>query len=131
MLDRMYGPEAILADMEAGTHYQVFYAEGTPAGYLAFGLDPGPTLRLDKLYLRARFRGRGLGQRMLEHVRNEAGRRGAREITLRVNKRNAAALAAYGRFGFERIGELTEDIGGGYVMDDYVLRLVTSPPAPR
>jgi hypothetical protein len=42
-------------------------------------------------------------------------------MALRVNKRNVLAIEAYRRNGFEVAGELCEEIGGGFVMDDYVM----------
>jgi ribosomal protein S18 acetylase RimI-like enzyme len=106
---------------------------------LAYAWENG-AVRLDKIYLECSHRGLGLGRRMLERVVEAAVRRNAREIRLRVNKNNAQALAAYRKFGFSVSGELVEDIGGGFAMDDYALRLPldgagsgaarpTSPPA--
>jgi len=44
-------------------------------------------------------------------------------ITLTVNKHNAGSLEAYRKLGFEKIGPIVQDIGGGFVMDDYILKL--------
>ena len=41
-----------------------------------------------------------------------------------VNKRNQQALGAYRRYGFVIREEVVVDIGGGFVMDDYIM---TSP----
>lgn len=41
-------------------------------------------------------------------------------IYLTVNKHNKRAIAAYERFGFARTEEAASDIGGGFVMDDYI-----------
>jgi hypothetical protein len=40
---------------------------------------------------------------------------------LTVNKRNAKAMAAYQRNGFTLTESVVVDIGGGFVMDDYVM----------
>ena len=42
-------------------------------------------------------------------------------LSLRVNKNNHQALAAYQKYGFSRASDVIEDIGGGFVMDDYIL----------
>ena len=42
---------------------------------------------------------------------------------LAVNKRNAAAIAAYRKHGFEIVEAVVKDIGGGFVMDDYIMEL--------
>ena len=42
-------------------------------------------------------------------------------MILSVNKRNAKAIAAYHRNGFVIAESVVTDIGGGFVMDDYVM----------
>ena len=42
-------------------------------------------------------------------------------LTLAVNKNNASAIAAYLKHGFRIAEAVTKDIGGGFVMDDYVM----------
>jgi ribosomal protein S18 acetylase RimI-like enzyme len=44
-----------------------------------------------------------------------------RVLWLQVNKKNAAAMAFYRSAGFEVIREAVFEIGGGFVMDDYVM----------
>ena len=65
--------------------------------------------------------GQGLGRRLIEHVAAQARADGATTLVLNVNKRNASAIAAYRRCGFAVREEVVVDIGGGYVMDDYVM----------
>jgi hypothetical protein len=38
-----------------------------------------------------------------------------------VNKRNTRAIAAYQRNGFVTADSVVTDIGGGFVMDDYIM----------
>lgn len=38
---------------------------------------------------------------------------------LTVNKNNVKAIRAYEKTGFKNIGSLVQDIGNGFVMDDY------------
>ena len=84
-------------------------------------LNPeGDHLFRPKLYLSAENRNKGLGQRALEEVAEAARRLGLRAVYLTVNKGNARAIRAYERFGFVRTGADVTDIGGGYVMDDYI-----------
>ena len=42
-----------------------------------------------------------------------------RTLWLTVNKRNAATIDCYLRMGFKNAGSVIQDIGGGFVMDDY------------
>ncbi len=52
-----------------------------------------------------------------------AAERGAREVYLHVNRHNARAIRAYERAGFVVAGAVVGDTGGGFVPDDYVMRL--------
>jgi len=65
--------------------------------------------------------GRGLGSRLLRHCEREVRAGGAHRLILSVNKRNARAIAAYRRNGFVIADSVVTDIGGGFVMDDYVM----------
>jgi RimJ/RimL family protein N-acetyltransferase len=71
---------------------------------------------------------------MLSHVANRALEVGARSIHLRVNKGNERAIAAYRRNGYAVRESLVADIGGGFVMDDFVmqrdLQAQSGTPAP-
>jgi ribosomal protein S18 acetylase RimI-like enzyme len=58
---------------------------------------------------------------MLGHVEEEARRRGLPKVVLGVNRLNAKALRAYQRNGYSIREELKTEIGGGFVMDDYIL----------
>lgn len=89
------------------------------AGYCAIKPER-EKLFLSKLYLAEGLRGRGLGQRALAVVAEDARRLGLKSVYLTVNKGNARAIRAYEKFGFVRTGEEVTDIGGGFAMDDYI-----------
>jgi len=78
-------------------------------------------MKLEQLYLLPRLHGLGLGAMMLGHVERSAFDRGARTLILQVNKRNEKAIKLYRRVGFATREEIVVDIGGGFVMDDYVM----------
>ena len=63
----------------------------------------------------------GFGWHMLRHVEARARELGRRALWLQVNKKNAAAIGFYRTTGFEVIREAVFEIGGGFVMDDYVM----------
>jgi RimJ/RimL family protein N-acetyltransferase len=47
--------------------------------------------------------------------------RGIPKIRLTVNKYNSNSIKAYDNMGFVSVDSIVQDIGNGYVMDDYVL----------
>lgn len=83
--------------------------------------NPAFEFKLHKLYLLPELHGHGLGSRLLQHVEHEARKLGGCRMILTVNKRNAKAIAAYQRNGFVIAESVVTDIGGGFVMDDYVM----------
>lgn len=50
------------------------------------------------------YRGKGIGTALLEHLFNEAKRRGIKRLSLSVDPGNEAAVKLYQRFGFEEVG---------------------------
>lgn len=137
MLRQMYSAETIERELGEGVVWEVAEIEGRDrcpsgprmagdsrpylqaAGFLS--VTPGAPAKLNKLYLLPELHGRGLGAAMIEHACAIARDCGASEVHLQVNKRNERALRAYERAGFRRVKEAVFDIGGGFVMDDYVL----------
>ena len=64
--------------------------------------------------------GRGIGAWLLAELCRRAKEAGATRVWLRVNKRNVRAQKAYRAAGFANVRALCTDIGGGFVMDDFV-----------
>ena len=94
----------ILSDVSLG---RVWLIESGPeaAGYLVltlgFSLEfKGRDAFVDEVYLRAEFRGRGLGKRALRFAEEACRELGARALHLEVGRENAAARELYRRSGF-------------------------------
>ncbi|MCA1615969.1 MAG: GNAT family N-acetyltransferase [Acidobacteria bacterium] len=94
----------ILSDESLG---RVWLIESGPeaVGYLVltfgFSLEfKGRDAFVDELYLRAEFRGRGLGRRALGVAEAACRESGGRALHLEVERANAAAHELYRRFGF-------------------------------
>ena len=125
MLKWMYGVEKIRAEIVAGMGWEVLELEGELIGYLS--AEYGADVKLHKLYLRPEQQGRGFAQQSLEHVMELARTRGAARVILNVNKHNMRAIRAYERAGFSVVDAVVNDIGGGYVMDDFIMARVITP----
>ncbi|MEI6076171.1 MAG: GNAT family N-acetyltransferase [Verrucomicrobiota bacterium] len=123
MLAGMYAPETLRADL---AHREIRFFRLLVAGRFVGFASLGPAsaaqvMKLHKLYLLPEFHGRGLGRRLLQYCEAEACRLGARRLLLCVNKRNLRALQVYQQSGFIIAESITVDIGGGFVMDDFLM----------
>lgn len=123
MLDQRYRAEVILQQLEGGgAWWDKLVADGRIVAFAACEAGAGPeSVKLDKLYVHPDRQRRGLGSRLLGHVEARARRDGYRRVYLQVNKHNVNAIAAYARNGYAVTAAIVTDIGGGFVMDDYVM----------
>jgi ribosomal protein S18 acetylase RimI-like enzyme len=129
MLAGRFSNEALREYAQAADRWlELLRISGVPVGYCGYELagmnGDGSTpsaMKLGQLYAIESHRGTGLGRYMLRHVEGRASERGSRGLWLQVNKKNAAAIGFYRSAGFEVVREAVFDIGGGFVMDDYLM----------
>jgi ribosomal protein S18 acetylase RimI-like enzyme len=121
MLAHRYHSPLIRQTLARGDHWDVVRERETLLAFAhSFPLEGG-AVKLDKLYVHPDWQRRGLGALLVQRVEARARARGRSHLLLRVNRRNAQAIAAYGKYGFTVVREVVEEIGGGFVMDDYVM----------
>jgi len=131
MLTRMYAPEVIAQEMADGVIWEVAVHDGSPIGFHSCAFDPADrSLKLHKLYVLPAAQGMGFGKALLVRVRALAGTLGARKVWLQVNKNNASAIRAYEGAGYCVERAAVFDIGGGFVMDDFIMALAIHEAAP-
>lgn len=123
MLERMYALETLREELlNRGVRFDRLLLGDEFIGFASYGPTDAPLAwKLHKLYLLPAYHGKGLGSQLLRHSELQARHGGAQRLTLNVNKRNAQAIAAYQRNGFVVLESITLDIGGGFVMDDFVM----------
>ena len=123
MLTQRYRPDVIRAELERDdTWWDVAYESDTMIGFascLIAGADS--EVKLDKLYVDTSRQRKGYGGLLIRHACERATRAGYRRMILAVNKLNRTAIGAYRKHGFEIREAIVKDIGGGFVMDDYVM----------
>lgn len=119
MLNWMYSAETIAKEMHEGVLWEIIDYENNPIGYIALTPE-GEKLKLNKLYLSRNIQGKGVGQEALKHIIEYAKNCGYKELYLTVNQRNYNAMKAYEKAGFIKTDFKVFDIGGGFVMDDYI-----------
>ena len=121
MLADRYGAALIRAQLDDPKHAWLLarWADD-PIGF-AHARREVDICKLDKLYIHPDFQRRGVGQALLNEIKTFAVNHAAAKLCLQVNRGNIAAIAAYQRYGFITREARVFDIGGGFVMDDYVM----------
>lgn len=124
MLAQRYAPEVLERELQRGDiWWDQVLVDGRLGGFMSTCLDADARqLKIDKLYVAPERQRNGLGGRLLAHADDRAAALRCTALMLSVNKRNARAITAYRKHGFRVVESVCTDIGGGFVMDDYLMR---------
>ena len=123
MMNMMYAPSVLAAELANGVHFEIIRIDGEPSGYISYSQydKKTNTAKLHKVYLLPGFHSLGIGQMMLEHAQQQCRNMGFDVILLTVNKHNERAIRAYKRNGFVTTAAVSTPIGSGFFMDDYIM----------
>ena len=123
MLEQRYRPTLIRLELtRADLWWDKLLIRQEIAGFASYFLTAqAGEMKLDKLYVHQDHQRRGYGGRVLAHVCERARGLGCSRVVLAVNRNNRNAIAAYLKHGFQVCASQVTDIGGGFVMDDYVM----------
>lgn len=123
MVNKFQSAEAINHQIaEEGYEYYLIHNDNKPVGYIGISLKEDD-LFLSKFYILQECRGQGIGSEALAFIVGRARALNANSVSLTVNKNNTNSIEAYYKMGFQNMGPVVADIGNGFVMDDYVMRL--------
>lgn len=136
MVKNFQSVEAIDKQIKQGYEYFKILNSNELVGYFAIAykdddkLDKidkktkGREMFLSKLYIVKSHRHKGIGKLVVEHLKNTAHLRRISKIWLAVNKNNLDSINAYKKIGFNVYRESCEEIGYGYLLDDYFMELI-------
>ena len=129
MLEQRYAPAAMrAATLHGGLTYLIGLLDGQAVAYAADGPGEAPgEWKLHQLYVDPEWQGVGIGRNLIAMIEHRARRHGAGVLVLTVNKANERARRLYERAGFAIRDAVVTDIGGGFVMDDYVMARPLAP----
>ena len=130
MLGRFQSEEAVREQISAEKYSYYLLRDGAETlGFFGFcrrGDEehaPGKRgLFLSKLYIRKACRGRGAARAAVHFLQRLCQEEGISYLWLTVNRENTGSIACYRKLGFSQWYGQCADIGGGYVMDDLILR---------
>jgi ribosomal protein S18 acetylase RimI-like enzyme len=122
MMNLFYSPGSLHQQMEKHS-FLLAELDEEPVGFASFSPleDPG-LYKLHKIYVKTGIQGRGLGRALISYIIEEIKTSGATALDLNVNRSNKAKTF-YEKLGFKVVREEDIDIGNGFWMIDYVMRL--------
>jgi len=122
MLDWMYSDDSLSEQFTKGHQFFIANLNGEDVGFCSASAEDRTSHKLNKLYVLPLAQGTGAGTLLLNKAIEVAKVEGSTSLFLQVNKHNSA-YEFYLKKGFLKEGDYIFDIGNGFVMDDYVMRL--------
>jgi GNAT superfamily N-acetyltransferase len=138
MLDWMYSDESLEKQMDSGCVFYIASIKKENEQWEAVGfcsvspeeeennstekIEGSKAHKLNKLYILPSAQGTGAGKALLNKSIEVVKAAGSSSLFLQVNKLNTA-YSFYLKHGFIKEAEYKFDIGNGFYMDDYVMRL--------
>lgn len=123
MLNQRYKPQIIRVELlRHDLWWDKLLVGDAIIGFASYFLTAQPgEMKLDKLYVHQDHQREGYGGMLIAHACLRARVQGCSRLTLAVNKNNRIAISAYRKHGFQVSTGVVQDIGGGFVMDDYIM----------
>jgi len=134
MLEWMYSDASLEKQMNTGCEFFIANLNGDDVGFCSVSPEEeennnstekvagAKSHKLNKLYVLPIAQGTGAGKALLNKSIEVAKASGSSSLFLQVNKQNDA-YTFYLKHGFVKEQEFKFDIGNGFFMDDYVMRL--------
>ena len=123
MLDWMYSDDSLADQIAKGHQFFIATFNEEDIGFCSVSKGEGQKdHKLNKLYILPNIQKSGAGTSLLNKAIEIAKSEGSNSLYLQVNKHNNA-YDFYLKKGFIKEREFKFDIGNGFYMDDYVMRL--------
>ena len=124
MLNWMYDLNLLENQVDQGHLFFLAQHEEKPVGFI--GIQPNHPekgiSKIHKIYILPSMQGMGIGKKLIDHVIDLSIQSNISALLLNVNRFNNA-VHFYKSQGFEILYEENIDIGNGYLMEDFVMRL--------
>ena len=125
MLDWMYSVDILSSQIENGHKFYILNDNGNDLGFIGIELN-FPTIgnaKIHKIYVLPESQGRGVGDKLIEHVFHYSKLNKINSLSLNVNRYNKA-IDFYLKKRFKIIKEEDIEIGNGFLMEDYVMEKI-------
>lgn len=119
-LDRYQSVGALTHQVKNNFAYYLVHSEGEAIGYI--GLEElEDKIQLSKIYLDPKQRGKGVGHKLMDWIKNWTKNRGHKRIDLYVMQDNPSAIQFYKKQGFSIVGEFQEKFDSGEVEYNHIM----------
>lgn len=122
MLNKFQSVKTMKEQIDQGYHYFLINDHEQSLGYMSYQKRE-EKLFLSKIYVLQSYRGRGIGGLGMKFVMESAKALDCNTVSLTVNKYNHDSIKAYERIGFVNKKAIVQDIGEGFVMDDFLMEI--------
>ncbi len=125
MLDKIYSLASLQHQLLDLHHtFVIVFDNNTPVGFASFSPkeEKSSIFHLHKIYVLPGQQGKGTGAMLVDYIINSIKEKAATALTLNVNRYNKARFF-YEKRGFTIAREVDIDIGDGYFMNDYIMKL--------
>ncbi len=122
MLDMMYSDASLIEQINKGHQFYIAEHNNTAVGFASVSQEADNACKLNKLYVLPTAQKTGAGKALLQKSIDYAISHAANCLYLQVNKQNNAQHF-YSKHGFTVREASILEIGGGYIMDDYIMEL--------
>ncbi|MEG0079038.1 MULTISPECIES: GNAT family N-acetyltransferase [Enterococcus] len=119
MLHNYQSKENIAIEIKNGVHYFALVLVDEIIGYTAYEVRKD-VIYISKLYIKKEFRGQGLMREIFDWYDILSEELGLKQ-QLRVNRDNMHSIAVYQHRGFKIVNTQDDEIGNGFIMNDYIL----------
>lgn len=126
MLQQRYQPNLILMQLTtSGIWWRKLTINEEIIGFCCcMATDNPKELKIDKLYIHCNHHRKGYGAMLVAEAIKIMQDNDLESLILTVNKQNQVAIDAYQKYGFVITRDSVVDIGGGFIMNDYLMTLV-------
>lgn len=122
MAELFLSEKAISDLIASGAIFKIVIENNTIVGFCEY-IKEEEKIFLSKLYVHKDHRHKGIGRMMFDECLKYARNNDIHTIYLTVNKNNTSSYKIYEHLGFRNVRSVVNDIGNGYVMDDYIMEL--------
>lgn len=120
MLSRFYDLQSLQDQIKNGQNFYLLTVSGIEIGFAAISLIEGDNWFLNKLYVDTKLQRKKYGELILDFLIDKHKIGG---LSLQVNRQNYKAINFYFKYGFKIEKLLDLDIGDGFQMNDFVMKL--------